>query len=75
MWPCSWRLLNALCWLREEKNWVAEATEEVAARTDRQVTEAISFSISIILIKLTTNGFRSYFFSFPVIEGIFLVIL
>eukprot|EP00435_Cladocopium_sp_Y103_P057987 s618_g20.t1 len=28
---CSWTLQNALCWLREEKNWVAEA-EEVPGR-------------------------------------------
>jgi len=30
MRDCSWRLQNASCWLREEKNWVADAPEELA---------------------------------------------
>ena len=32
---CSWRLLNAPWWLREEKNCVAEATEELTGRQFR----------------------------------------
>ena len=30
---CSWRLLHRLYQLREEKNWVAKAAEELAGRS------------------------------------------
>jgi len=45
MRDCSWRLLNALQQLGEEKkNWVAEATEELAGRQVRAEVAQISGS-------------------------------
>ena len=32
MQSCSWRLLNAMCWMCEGKNWCAEVQEEVGGK-------------------------------------------